>query len=176
MIITAFSQTRRGKGTLKGSVKILVPISLTLRCLQGFFLFCRRRLGAFDASASLDGNGVGFSFPAIFLLFFLRKLFSFFKFISFFRIFFISSPFISFYFELFISFLSGIFSYEFIVFSLSFFFLSLFASESETERQKKDFDEWNSFPSIIFHPLALSWFLSPRENPYPLRTDGFTSH
>ena len=85
--------------------------------------------------------------------------------------------FISFYFETVYSFLSGIFSYEFIVFfSRSFFFLSLLASESETERQKKDFDEWNSFPSIIFHPLALSWFLSPRENPYPLRTDGFTSH
>ena len=141
-------------------------------------MFFRRRLGAFDASASLGSLGVSFFFSAIFPFFFSFSEISLPSW-GFFPLsgVFISSPF---YFVLFrncfFSFLSGISSYEFIVFSLSFFFLSLFASESETERQKKDFDEWNSFPSIIFHPLALSWFLSPRENPYPLRTDGFTSH
>ena len=141
-------------------------------------MFFRRRLGAFDASASLGSLGVSFFFSAIFPFFFSFSEISLPSWGFFLcQEFLFLRLFISFYFEtVFISFLSGISSYEFIVFSLSFFFLSLFASESETERQKKDFDEWNSFPSIIFHPLALSWFLSPRENPYPLRTDGFTSH
>ena len=70
--------------------------------------------------------------------------------------------------KLFISFLSGIFPYEFIVFSRSFFFLSLFASESETERQKKDFDEWNSFPFHYFSPARAELVSFPERKPLPI--------